>query len=723
MRWLSILTCLVLAPLFASGRASAQGDPLGAVAERVRVGDDAGALARLDRVTGEARESVRARYLEGRLAARLGDHPRALHAWASITSGLPDAVAADLAYRRAVSQAAVGRCEDARPVFERVGAERGRRAALARARAAECLLAEGALAEAVGALGRVAQEDAVGVDTFAVRLSLADAHHRGGDDSAAAAELRALLIDRPEHPDADAVVAQLRALGAPFTPTPEERFARATRFHEQRMHREAVAELDAAGAVPSGRALRARWLHLRGMALFKTRHDYPEAAEVLAQAARLGGPTAPEDEFHAARALSRADQDARAITSYRRFARRHRGHPLATQAEFLAAWLELRHGRRSGEASMARFVRSRGARGTSFARSATFELGLSAYEHGRFSLAARRFEEHAAMGQDALVRGRGLYWAGRAHARAGARRSAIARLREAIRVEPLHYYALLARQRLVALGEDPGDPFEEAEDREALEPLPMTTLPEEVRFYSRLGLRSDAAEALREQESSVRDAQPDGRGLEGLVAAYTRLGEVARPYRLVVSAERDELARRPDAFNAWIWRAAYPEAFRSQVEPAARAQGLEPEYLWAIMRQESGYEPEAVSYADAIGLLQMLPATTRRVAEGLGVPFSRELLFDPAWNARFAAQYNATLKRRFGVPLSFAAFNGGGHRVEAWLDERAPMDFDLFVERIGITQTKNYIRRVTSHYARYLYLKDPDAGWPLELPDQVEPLD
>jgi soluble lytic murein transglycosylase len=323
------------------------------------------------------------------------------------------------------------------------------------------------------------------------------------------------------------------------------------------------------------------------------------------------------------------------------------------------------------------------------------------------------------MGDGALVRARGLYWAGRSYMRANARTRAIERFREAMTVEPLHYYALLARQRLEELGEDAGDPFPEAEAREALAPLPRSALPEEVSFYSRLGLRKDAVEALRANEREVRAAQPDDRGLEGLVAAYGRLGEVARPYRLVATAERAELARRPDGYNMWIWRAAYPDAFRRQVAPAARARGLEPEYLWAIMRQESGYEPEAVSYADAIGLLQMLPATTRRVAEGLGVPFSRELLFDPAWNARFAAQYNARLEDRYGVPLSFAAYNGGGHRVDAWLQDRAPTDLDLFVERIGITQTKNYIRRVTSHYARYLYLRDPEAGWPLELPLRV----
>jgi soluble lytic murein transglycosylase len=137
------------------------------------------------------------------------------------------------------------------------------------------------------------------------------------------------------------------------------------------------------------------------------------------------------------------------------------------------------------------------------------------------------------------------------------------------------------------------------------------------------------------------------------------------------------------------------------------------------MRQESGYDPEAVSYADAIGLLQMLPSTTERVAERLGITYAREQLFDPTWNARYASTYVKGLVERYDTPLAFAAFNGGGHRVTRWLEEGGPTDFDLFVERIPIDQTRNYIRRVTTHYAKYLYLRDPRGGWPLRLPVRV----
>lgn len=715
---LTLLTLLGAATSVPGGAsvAEAQVGPLAEVAGVVRVGDDAAALARLEALPPAVRDTPRARYLVGRLEARLGNHRAAVAAWAGQGPGLPEAVAEDLHYRRAVAQSHVGMCAAARPVLGEVGAGRGRRAAIARAREAECALEAGDLAAATGALGRVALEDAAGVDTFAVRLSLADAHHRNGDDAAAAAELHALLVARPEHPDAELAEQALTALGATLDFSAEERLARAERLHRQRRHRAAVAELDAGGR-PRASALRGPWLHLRGMSLFKTRHAYAEAAVVLAEAARQRGPTAEEDEFHAARALSRSDEDGRAIVAYRRFARRHRGHRRAAEAEYLAAWLELRLGRRRGETAMARFIRAH--RTTSYARSGTFELGLSAYERGQFSTAARRFEQFAGMGTDALVRGRGLYWAGRAHQRAGNRRRAAEHFRDALGVEALHYYALWSRQRLVELGEDPGDPFPPAEARPARSPLGAPRLPEDARFYADLGLRADAVAALRSREAEVKAAQPEGRGLEGLVAAYHQLGEASRPYRLVVRGERAELQRRPDAANAWIWRAAYPEAFRRSVAPAARGRGLDPEYLWAIMRQESGYEPEVVSYADAIGLLQLMPATAAGIARGLGVPFAREMLFDPSWNARLAAQYNARLRRTYALPLAFAAYNGGGHRVTAWLEERGPMDLDQFIERIPITQTKNYARRVTSHYARYVYLREGDGAWPFELPARV----
>jgi soluble lytic murein transglycosylase len=492
------------------------------------------------------------------------------------------------------------------------------------------------------------------------------------------------------------------------------RARRLMRFAE---YDEAAAELD--GEPPATRRPRARWLHLRGMALYQTRKHYAEAARLLRRAARIGGPHAIDDEFHAARALSRADRDDQAIDDYRELLGDHPRHPRAAQAEFLAAWLELHHGQRSGEWHMERFVEGpRGRRSPSRRRQGVWHLGLRAYERQRFSRAAEMFERYAHMGSGPMVQARGAYWLGRTRQSAGDRDAAAESYRRAMQVQPLHWYALLARQRLVELGEDPGPPFGGEPETKASPPEPLEpTLPPGPALYARLGFRGDAVRALRRQERPVRAAAPQGRELEALVTAYQRLGVAERPYRLVVVRHRGVLGERPSPTNRWIWQAAYPRPWPEAARAAAASRGLRPELLYAIMRQESSYDPDVVSYAGAVGLMQVMPATAQKLADRHGIEVRRDMLFLPDWNLRFGATYVDQLLQQLEgqVPLAVAAFNAGAANVRSWLDERGELPLDHFVERIPFDQTRNYVRHVISHYARYRYLDDPDAGWPFEL--------
>ena len=695
--------------------------------EAVRSHDEREALRRLDALPPSARRGPRARYLAGRLHERLGDHAKAAREWEGLVGGtpssgdaaaLPDRVAHDLRFRMAAALARGGRCDDALPALATASTGTGSRASVARALRGRCAMVAGDRTAAIDLLRAVAREDARDVDTFAVRMHLAEALRESGDRAGAITELRSLLVDRPEHPDVEAVHAQLEALGADFTPSDDDRMGRAERFIRLRRPRDALAELDALEPAPSRGDARARWVHLRGKALFGTRHDYAEAARVLTRSSRLGGPSAIEDELDAATALLRSEQSDAAIRAYRRFARRHRDHAKAAEAEYLAARIELRLGRSAGRRNMRRFLDAH-PRGN-LAKDAAWDLAFAEYERGRHREAAELFDRYAQLGDvnDAMVRARGLYWLGRARAELGARDDAAAAWRAAIAVEPLHWYALLARERLIELGEDPGEPFPAAEPRPSPIALPGPQLPPDVAFYDALGLESDAIAAMRSHEDALSSAAPDGRGLEAITAAYRGIGAASRPYRLVASRARDELRRAPDPHNRWAWDAAYPRPYADDVRRVARMGDVAPETLWAIMRQESGYDPEAVSYADAIGLLQLLPTTAAEVARRHGVEMRREMLFDPRWNLRFAAAYVGGLLSTFDrhAPLAIGAYNAGGHRMRRWLDE-APdgIELDQFVERIPYDQTRNYVRRVTTHLARYLYLTNPEAGWPMRL--------
>lgn len=713
-RWLAALSIFALA----AGAEAQPSDPLARAAELAEARSDEAALAAIERLPQRARRTARARYLRGRVLERLG---RWAHAASSYPMGddaadLPAAVRGDATRRRAIALARAGQCRAARDLFATLGDD-----ALTQARIAECTLASGDLSAAITALREVVRRGARDVDLFAARMALAEALARSGARDEAITILSELVVDRPEHPEAPYAMSALEALrGSPVTLSFEQRLRRAERFYEERRYDEALAELDLAGRPRARTDLRA-WLHLRGMALFDERHRYPEAYEVLSESARLGGPHAADDQFHAARALSRADRDREAVAAYRRFAADHREHRRAAEAVYLAAWLEMRHEVRGAERRMQAFLRSAGARSEpELAREGMWMLALRAFERGQHARAAALFEEYAATDAQALVRARGLYWLGRAKQARRDRRGAAAAYREAMHVEPLHWYALLSRQRLVELGEDPGPPF-----REGPEPGPAPAasidLPEEVRFYAALGLRADARDALRAHEGELRRSAGDD-GLYAVIAAYAELEQPSRLRRLAAGPRLTRSSRAPGPRDRWQWDAAYPRPWPERARTAASAVGLTPAHLYAVMWQESGFDPDAVSYADAIGLMQLLPATADRVAEGAGIEITRDMLFDPAINIRLGATYVGGLAERFGVPLCFAAFNAGGHRIQAWLEEQGETELDLFVEHIPYVQTRNYVRRVTTHLAHYLYLEDPSRGWPpLELPRTVAP--
>ena len=676
-------------------------------AEAVRTGDVTAALAALDGLG-----SARAHYLRGRLLAREQRHAEAARAFAAADADdLPDAIQADLAERHAVALAHVhddgGRCGEARPPLEAADTPR------TRALAGECALRAGEHERAIRLLRAAAREDAAGIDTFAVRYELAEAHLALGQTAAARRELETLYTKHAAHPDAGRALALLEANGGPPRLSEEERLTRAEALLDAHRAEEAAAELG--GRPPFNRVRRGRWLHLRGMALFKTRTRYAEAAQVLKQAARVGGPTELSDAFHAARALSRADQDLAAIRAYRRFARQHPRSRWAARAEFLAAWLEIRLGRFGGERRMEAFLEGpRAGLIPDLREDATWQLGLAAFEDERWARAAGLFARYARLGEGPMEKGRAQYWRGRALEKADQAEQAKEAYRAARAVDPLHYYGVLAARRLEGLGVD--EPIPLGDPGPAPEEMSIR-LADAVRFYTRLGLDADAAQALRRSEGELRRQAPEGRVNETLVRAHLMAGSHARAYRLA-ALERDRLRQRAEGDAQWAWEGAYPRPVFDTVVREARRRGLPWSLVYAIMRQESGYDADAVSGAGAIGLLQVMP----EVGEGLGGDgFGVDQLFVPEQNVRLGiAELAGAVERMDGsIPLAIAAYNAGHARVDRWRRETGPVDFDLWVEKISFDETRNYVRRVLSHFARYRFIATGEATLPL--PERVLP--
>jgi soluble lytic murein transglycosylase len=132
------------------------------------------------------------------------------------------------------------------------------------------------------------------------------------------------------------------------------------------------------------------------------------------------------------------------------------------------------------------------------------------------------------------------------------------------------------------------------------------------------------------------------------------------------------------------------------------------------MRQESAFDPDAVSGARAVGLLQLMPETARRLAAEAGTSFDERLLHTPPVNLDLGGRYLAKMLRSFdgSVPMAAAAYNAGPRAVHRWLERMKTLDVDLWVAMIPFEETRTYVSRVMSNLARYAYLEGGESALP-----------
>ena len=156
------------------------------------------------------------------------------------------------------------------------------------------------------------------------------------------------------------------------------------------------------------------------------------------------------------------------------------------------------------------------------------------------------------------------------------------------------------------------------------------------------------------------------------------------------------------------YRVAYPRAFAGSVLTQARAYNLSPALLWAVMRQESLFDPRAVSFSGARGLLQLIPSTWDYVAELLAEPPGDP--FRPADNIRYGAFYLSKLLTQFdgSLPESIAAYNGGPGYIGRLLETPALTGsadpYPDFYRAITRDETREYVSRVMFNYVVYTEL-------------------
>jgi soluble lytic murein transglycosylase len=276
------------------------------------------------------------------------------------------------------------------------------------------------------------------------------------------------------------------------------------------------------------------------------------------------------------------------------------------------------------------------------------------------------------------------------------------------------YYAMLARDRLQDAQVGAASPSTEAAAFAGSlrlaqsNPVPSgATVATNTRIERSRLLRSSGLNDLADSElrfGSRTDGQPVLLGME-------MAGAADAPHlalRIMKSVAPDYLSMTFTQAPRRFWELLFPLPYRGDLEKAAKANGLDPYLVAGLIRQESEFNPQALSHANAYGLTQVLPGTGRQMASRAGVQrFASNQLFQPATNLKIGTSILRSMLDHNGgrIEQTLAAYNAGPTRAAQWVgwgNYREPAEF---VEAIPFTETRDYVQAVlrNSDIYRRLY--------------------
>ena len=555
---------------------------------------------------------------------------------------------------------------------------------------------------------------------------------------------RQITIDDPLSSWTTKAKARLAVLKVPETYSASEHIARGMELFDAMRNPESEAAFDAALLDAKGTAAeKCVAAYHKAQSRFKAR-DRKGAAPMFDASATLCKAAGNNDlliksYFQAGRSYAFIGQHETAITNYKAAQTIDPKHSYSDDAMLREAeeWTSLNDGKKVEEVLSA--LPRTFPNGDNIAE-AMWRLGWRAWREQRTDDAIKWWQEQIRLvprDDNYFAEGQPQYWLGRAYALKKQMPQAIAQWQQTVRMYPAGYYALLALNRLrenapleygklvAEISTEPAG-YDPKAPSFAFKPRPEWNAPGFLRAMEllRLGLGSAAEQELRKLGLTAPDGKkrvddPDqSEKLWAMAFLYDRAGRYATslwPTRWHILDYRKQW---PLGANRARWLIAYPRGYWELLSRHAALNGVPIAMQIGIVREESGFNPLTESYANAIGLTQMIPPTAKDFAKGTGIDPTRESLRDPEKNVTIGSRFLGAIYKTWKnftllVPTSY---NAGINGVKKMLKLRGTWDADEFVEGIADDQARNYTKRVTGSFFTYTWLYEKTIP---EIPNRI----
>ena len=416
----------------------------------------------------------------------------------------------------------------------------------------------------------------------------------------------------------------------------------------------------------------------------------------------------PHIRLYIARIYLRLGRKRNAIETYKEYARLYPRRRKAPEALWKAAWIYEELKQPQEAAKLYRKVHKDWKR-SAFAKEAIFREGFSLFRLKRYEEADQVFAQIRFKNWPEFHRNRAQYW------------SAACR--------DLQGDSLTARRLRTDLARNLWDDYYTMKsylldknyiDEELQIPEKFNTSGNSLSFYA-IGFANlidkfETAFLIRDLLGeeygllALKDIKLSAKSREEWIALaeiYKKFGDYGKAYRVYEYINKKFFKNTPYTLKPFILKERFPFYYDNEIEKYANRYGMEKELILAIIKQESKYERRALSWANAWGLMQLIPATAKDMAglAGIRIRENRQL-FDPDLNIHLGSLYLKQLSRMYDGRKEWmlAAYNAGPHRVKRWRKIPGSDQTDVFIENIEFRETRDYVRKVMKNYWAYKLL-------------------
>lgn len=565
--------------------------------------------------------------------------------------------------------------------------------------------------------------DAIIVTTYdpAADLLRAKAYEQTGDSTRALVAYRRIYFYAPASGEANEAATSLTRLGSSTAAAnAHEAQTRAEKLFAAKRYSEAYDAYTTAFTSFPNTANSTTQSH-RAIAAANAR-KYPEAAAAVNS---VSGDQRAEAMFNLATAYGRAKQwaQARSVTDDL-----HRTFPGSSWTTRAFVQLGQHAEELKDDINASYFYRAavNFFPGAAEVTPAQFYIAWQAHQSKNFAESSRLLTEHLAVyaGNNSDFRGKAAYWAARDSERAGKFAEARAIYQGLQARYDANWYGYLAKQRLDTMnrnGKVPSKEFSaDSQIGRAVANLQTVSVAEEtagpnedekIAKADQLSIIGTDDWALEELNVAASAAPNSPRVNLAIAKIYRSRNDNVQALNYLKRSYPDYSQMKPEEMRRDEWDVFYPLAYWDIITQESRARGLDPYQVAGLIRQETVFNPRAVSSARAYGLMQVLVPTGTLTAKRIGVDRSitMESLFEPRLNIQLGTAYFKDQIDKYGrIEYVAAAYNAGPNRVVQWRAS-LPLEMDEWQEAVPFRETRLYIQGVVRNTLQYKRLYDQNG--------------